>query len=243
MLGQGQWNQSFRDGISISLRESAIHASEQSAVKKTSGAKSKHHPSPQEKAASAPGQVRIIAGIWRGRCLPVADLAGLRPTANRTRETLFNWLQAVIPGSRCLDLFAGSGALGLEAASRGAAQVCLVERDSGLVRQLIEQCDKLQAGEQVQVYREDARALLAQPSIPGAPWDVIFVDPPWASAWQSEILRLLDAAQQRGLIRSRAWVYVEAGASEAVQIPEQWEVLRKRIFGQAQALLLRMGAC
>ncbi len=135
---------------------------------------------------AAPGSVRIIAGQWRGRKLPVPDLPGLRPTPDRVRETLFNWLMPVVEGARTLDLFAGTGALGLEAASRGAAEVWLVERDRSAAAALRQHVDRLGA-DQVQVINADALAWLVQP--PPRRFDLVFLDPPYAAgvlgqAWQ-----------------------------------------------------------
>src|SRR5690606_25222812 len=110
-----------------------------------------------------PGKVRIIGGRWRGTRLPVADSAGLRPTSDRARETLFNWLQPVLPGARVLDLFAGSGALGIEALSRGAAQALLVERDPALATALEDSLRRLDAGPAARVVRADALAFLRLP--------------------------------------------------------------------------------
>src|SRR5690606_2647217 len=126
----------------------------------------------------APGAVRIVGGRWRGTRLPVADAEGLRPTPDRVRETLFNWLQPVLPGARVLDLFAGSGALGLEALSRGAREALLVERDPGLAQQLRRAVERLQGGEAVQVVNADALAFLS--GYAGPPFDIAFVDPPFA---------------------------------------------------------------
>src|SRR5688572_3855519 len=106
-------------------------------------------------APRASGQVRIVGGRWRGTKLRVVNRPGLRPTADRVRETLFNWLQPMLPGARVLDLFAGSGALGLEAVSRGAAQATLVERDGELVRDLQALADRLEGGTAVAVVRAD----------------------------------------------------------------------------------------
>ena len=105
------------------------------------------------------GSVRIIGGRWRGTRLPVPDRPGLRPTSDRARETLFNWLQPVLPGARVLDLFAGSGALGLEALSRGAREALLVERDPGLVQALHATVERLHAGDEAKPLRADAPAL------------------------------------------------------------------------------------
>lgn len=132
---------------------------------------------PQRKLSAPPGQVRIIGGQWRGRKLPVPDVEGLRPTPDRVRETVFNWLMPVIEGARCLDLFAGSGAFGLEAASRGAAAVWLVERDPAALSVLRDNVDRLAAA-QVRVIADDALALLRRPA--QGQFDIVFVDPPYA---------------------------------------------------------------
>ena len=108
--------------------------------------------------AAAVGQVRIIGGKWRNTKLPVPLSPGLRPSSDRVRETLFNWLMSRLGGARVLDLFAGSGALGLEAVSRGAAQATLVERDAALSRQLRESVARLGAQDQIAVVQADARS-------------------------------------------------------------------------------------
>ena len=148
------------------------------------------------------GSVRIIGGHWRGTKLPVADLAGLRPTSDRVRETLFNWLQPMLPGARVLDLFAGSGALGLEAVSRGAREAVLVERDPALAANLRQLAARLPDGDRVQVVCADALAWLRD--APGV-FDLAFVDPPFAAnLWQPA----LDAVA--GHLAGDAWLYVEA---------------------------------
>ena len=153
-------------------------------------------------AGTTPGTVRIIGGHWRGTKLPVADLAGLRPTSDRVRETLFNWLQPMLPGARVLDLFAGSGALGLEAVSRGAREAVLVERDPALAENLRQLAARLPDGDRVQVVCADALAWLRD--APGA-FDLAFIDPPFAAnLWQPA----LDAVG--GRMVDDAWLYVEA---------------------------------
>lgn len=148
------------------------------------------------------GKVRIIAGQWRGSRLEVPDAAGLRPSSDRVRETLFNWLQAEIGGARCLDLFAGSGALGFEAASRGAAQVVMIERDAAAVASLRATAQRLDAG-QVEIVAADALAWLAGPV--SAQFDIVFVDPPFAAGlWQP----VLDALPR--WLAPRAWLYLES---------------------------------
>lgn len=125
------------------------------------------------------GAVRIIGGRWRGTRLPVADAAGLRPTSDRVRETLFNWLAPVLPGARVLDLFAGSGALGLEALSRGAREAVLVERDRDLAQSLRQAIERLHAASGAHVVAADALAFLRAP-LQGR-FDIVFVDPPFAA--------------------------------------------------------------
>jgi 16S rRNA (guanine(966)-N(2))-methyltransferase RsmD len=122
--------------------------------------------------------VRIIGGIWRRSKLPVLDKPGLRPTPDRVRETLFNWLGQDLTGWRVLDAFAGTGALGMEAASRGAQEVLLVEQDAQAAKQLAANAERLKAS-QVQVRRGDALALMAQ--LPTQGFDLIFLDPPYAA--------------------------------------------------------------
>ena len=121
--------------------------------------------------------VRIVGGSWRGRRLKVPAGTEVRPTPDRVRETLFNWLAPFLPGAHCLDLFAGTGALGLEALSRGAAETTFVEHDAVLVQALEERIDALAA--EAQVFHEDAMGFLA--SRPRRPFDVVFADPPYAT--------------------------------------------------------------
>lgn len=152
-------------------------------------------------AAKNTGKVRIIAGRWRGSKLDVPDVAGLRPSSDRVRETLFNWLQGHIPGARCLDLFAGSGALGFEAASRGAAQVVMIERDPLAVAALRASHARL-GGEGVEILAADALAWLAR--TPDRAFDVVFVDPPFAAGVHQKTLDALARWLAPG-----AQVYVE----------------------------------
>src|SRR4051794_19363664 len=129
------------------------------------------------------GKVRIIGGRWRGTRLPVPASPGLRPSSDRVRETLFNWLMPVLAGARVVDVFAGTGALGLEAVSRGAAHAALVERDTALARSLRETVTRLSAQKAVEVAHGDALAWLARQA--PASFDVAFVDPPFdADLWQ-----------------------------------------------------------
>ncbi len=146
--------------------------------------------------AGKPGSVRIIGGRWRGTRLPVPDRPGLRPTSDRVRETLFNWLQPVLPGARVLDLFAGSGALGLEALSRGAASAQLVEADAGLAMGL------KAAGWPPGCRWAGSTCMPAMPwrgcaAAPAAAFDIAFVDPPFDAGLWDAVLALLPARMAR----------------------------------------------
>lgn len=182
-------------------------------------------------SSSLPNKVRIIGGLWKRTVLPVADLPGLRPTPDRVRETLFNWLVHGLEqfeGRTVLDAFAGTGALGLEAASRGAAQVVLVEQHPGLVKNLHASVDKLKAT-QVRIVRADAMAVLARYK---AHFDLIFLDPPFAEGWIERVWPSVAAA-----VKPDGWVYVESEA--AFEPPEGWSVVRALRAGQVHAHLLR----
>jgi 16S rRNA (guanine966-N2)-methyltransferase len=158
---------------------------------------------------TAPGEVRLIGGLWKRSKLPVPPVPGLRPTPDRVRETLFNWLGQDLSGLRCLDLFAGSGALGLEAASRGAREVVLVEQHPALAQALEGHVARLGA-QQVQVRRGDALQWLTRL---GPAWDVVFLDPPFGDAANGWNEALFKAAMSRiqPLLAEGAMVYVEAG--------------------------------
>lgn len=156
--------------------------------------------------ANGPGKVRVIGGQWRGTRLAVAAAPGLRPTSDRVRETLFNWLAPMLPGARVLDLFAGSGALGLEAVSRGAASAVLVERDPALASTLREVVGRLPGGEAVTVSQSDALAWLRSP--PNGSFDLAFVDPPFEAGLWDEVLPVLAPR-----LAANAWLYVESPLS------------------------------
>ena len=148
-----------------------------------------------------PREVRIIGGLWKRSKLPVADAPGLRPTPDRVRETLFNWLGHDLTGWRCLDAFAGTGALGLEAASRGATEVVLLERDRSAARSLAQSAERLKAGG---VRVECAEALAWMARCPPAAFEVIFIDPPF----DSDLAEPAMAAAAR-LVVEDGLVYVE----------------------------------
>ena len=171
-------------------------------------------------------QVRIVGGIHRGRRLRFPDSEGLRPTSDRTRETLFNWLQERLPGARCLDLFAGSGALGFEAASRGAAQVDMLESSPRVARQLQENRQLLDC-QAVSVHCTDALSWLARE---GQPYDILFLDPPFADDLLSACCERLE---QGGWLGRDCRIYLEWDLHEpAPRLPDGWTRLKEKQAGQ-----------
>lgn len=180
------------------------------------------------------GTVRIIAGDWRSRRLPVADVPGLRPSGDRVRETLFNWLQPDLPGAVCADLFAGSGALGFEAASRGAASVVLVERHPLAVALLRENAQAL-AAKEVTVHAGDVMAWL-QDQAP-ASYDLLFADPPFAEHLHEA---LLDAIVRSDCLKPGGHLYLESPAAEAAPpAPKGWEIRKEKRIGDVRLQLFR----
>jgi 16S rRNA (guanine966-N2)-methyltransferase len=206
------------------------------------------------------GQLRIIGGRWRSRKLAFPDVEGLRPTPDRVRETVFNWLQAVVPGASCLDLFAGSGALGLEALSRGAAHTVFVDQDAAAVRCVREHLITLDATD-AQVMQADVLAYLQSgrfrhpvpstdgqvpraqdaqerpsrdtgASLHGAQcFDVVFIDPPYR---HYDLLQICCARLEAGgWLASRAYIYLETESSRNLPpLPPHWKVIRSKKAGQ-----------
>ncbi|UTA48014.1 16S rRNA (guanine(966)-N(2))-methyltransferase RsmD [Simiduia sp. 21SJ11W-1] len=175
------------------------------------------------KAPAQQGMLRIIGGQWRGRKLAFPSVDGLRPTGDRVRETLFNWLQMDIPGSRCLDLFAGAGSLGLEALSRGCAHCTLIEKDTHAHRQLRENLNLLGASD-AELVHADALNWLAGYQGPG--FDVVFIDPPFsANLWAQAAAGLADHLNPGALI------YLEAPAQSSVTCPPHWALHREKRAG------------
>jgi 16S rRNA (guanine966-N2)-methyltransferase len=192
-------------------------------------------PASKGTARPAPaGQVRIIGGRWRGSRLPVASAEGLRPSSDRVRETLFNWLMPVIHGARCLDLFAGSGALGFEAGSRGAERVLLLERDPALVASLRASALRLNA-QSLEVRCADALAALEQDL--GDGFDIVFIDPPFASElWPAVFERL---PRQ---LAAQAWIYVESPLLSPPSVPADWSLQRQGCTREVHYALYRRAA-
>jgi 16S rRNA (guanine966-N2)-methyltransferase len=189
---------------------------------------------PARSANRTPGAVRIIAGRWRGTRLPVADAEGLRPTSDRVRETLFNWLQPMLPGARVLDLFAGSGALGLEALSRGAASAVLVERDPALAATLRASVARLQAEDCAQVACADALAFLRAQAGSPARFDLVFLDPPFAADCWGQALASLPPVLANG-----AWLYVESPPGTGAPDPAAWTLHREGTTREVRYALYR----
>lgn len=176
------------------------------------------------KAAHAPGEVRVIGGRWKRSKLPVAAREGLRPTPDRVRETLFNWLGQDLSGWRCLDAFAGSGALGFEAASRGAREVLLIERDAALAASLKGVKTRLDA---TAVRVECADALTWMSGHGGDPFDLVLLDPPFGAGLHDAAL-----AAARPLLAPHGWLYLEADRPADVAL---LDALGLRTHRQARA--------
>lgn len=178
--------------------------------------------------------MRIIAGQWRGRRLSVIESPGFRPTPDRVKETVFNWLQPHLAGARCLDLFAGSGALCLEALSRGADEVVMVEKDARVAANLQRNIEMLKA-ESASLVNSDALVYLSGDS---TPFDIVFVDPPFAEPGLiAQCLQDLDTA---GWLAPGALVYIEASSDMAeIDYPANWTLLKNKKAGQVGYHLLQ----
>lgn len=175
---------------------------------------------------AASGQIRIIGGQWRGRKLPVPDSPGLRPTTDRVRETLFNWLAPSMVNARCLDCFAGSGALGLEALSRYAGATTLIEMERSVAQQLQQNMATLKAAN-AKVINTNTLTFLNQT---GTPHDIVFVDPPFRKGLLDETLRLLEV---NGWLADDALIYVESEVENGLpQVPVHWDLHREKVAGQ-----------
>ncbi|MEQ4633793.1 16S rRNA (guanine(966)-N(2))-methyltransferase [Providencia stuartii] len=180
------------------------------------------------------GQIRIIGGKWRGQKLPVRDSEGLRPTTDRIKETLFNWLMPIIREARCLDCFAGSGSLGFEALSRFADSVTFIELDKQNAQLLTENKARLQS-DNANIINGNSLEILGQN---GTPFDVVFIDPPFRKGLLSDTIQLLEKNQW---LADESWIYVESEAeSPLTDIPTNWQLHREKIAGQvAYRLFIR----
>jgi 16S rRNA (guanine966-N2)-methyltransferase len=187
-------------------------------------------------ARSTQNSVRIIGGAWRGRRVAFPDMPSLRPTPDRVRETLFNWLQHSIVGARCLDLFAGSGALGLEALSRGAQELIFVEQAPRAAHCLREQLARLGGAARGRVIEVGAARFLRAP---GEPFDLVFLDPPFGQDALAEYLPMLAGGRW---LKEGGLVYLE---NERIQgpptLPVDWELLKSKSAGEVGYHLARAG--
>lgn len=195
---------------------------------------------PQKSTPPPTSALRIIAGEWRGRKIPFAPIPGLRPTPDRVRETLFNWLQPYIAGANCLDLFSGSGALGLEALSRGAESVTFVDQDSAVVRQLRDNLQQLkcQRGEVVQA--SAVQWLEARNTDMEQRYDIVFMDPPFRKDLAGTCCVLLES---HNLLQEGALVYVETESElRTLTVPANWSQHREKTAGQVSYRLFTCAA-
>jgi 16S rRNA (guanine966-N2)-methyltransferase len=186
----------------------------------------------EEKKRPQTGRLRIVAGNWRSRLLQIADVPGLRPTSERIRETLFNWLATRIHGASCLDLCAGTGALGIEALSRGAAEVVFVERSAIAFKTLKNNIASLGATN-AELLNLDARSYLGGSG--ARQFDIVFLDPPFKADLYDELCRLL--TEQSWLARN-ARIYIEMGRDQPeLCLPEGWQVLKNKTAGKVRYML------
>lgn len=186
--------------------------------------------------SGAPGEVRVISGKWRGRKLAVLNAEGLRPTTDRVKETLFNWLMHDINGAVVLDCFAGSGSLAIEALSRYAAGATLVERDSALARHLKQNLQKLSC-DNATVVNQDCLSLLSTPAT--RQYSLVFIDPPFRKGLA---LPCCQALEQYGWLTANALIYLETEKELALtEIPAGWRLLKENIAGQLAYRLFQRG--
>jgi 16S rRNA (guanine966-N2)-methyltransferase len=180
-----------------------------------------------------PNKLRIIGGQWRGRKLEFPPVAAIRPTPDRVRETLFNWLQKDISGSRCLDLFAGSGALGLEALSRGAAYVVFVDSEPSVQRHLSQTLQRLGVAN-AEVHVGNALQFSINT---GKPFDIVFLDPPYRENLLTQISSRLESQEW---LAPNAAIYLECSANQPMpSLPINWQVVKSKTAGQVSYHLAR----
>ncbi len=188
-------------------------------------------------------RLRIIGGRWRSTPLHFPEIAAIRPTPDRVRETLFNWLQQDVVNARCLDLFAGSGALGLEALSRGARHTVFVDQHPQVARYLRDTLARLNCTD-AEAHTTDALGYLLQNQ---QPFDLVFLDPPFAAAESSPLLQQLLAALEARHLNAHAWIYLECPATLGTPSswpywPAQWQLHRSKQAGQVGYHLARRTA-
>jgi 16S rRNA (guanine966-N2)-methyltransferase len=185
--------------------------------------------------ASNGGELRIIGGDWRSRKLRFPEAGGVRPTPARTRETLFHGLTHPLPGSRCLDLFAGSGALGLEALSRGAGPTTFVDHTPALAQALRSNL-RLLKSENGEVACQAVDTYLAQP--PAKPVDILFMDPPFRQGWLEKLFPMI---ADNGWVKPGGWIYAEHESDMPTpSAPANWTLHRQKTAGQVTYCLFRV---
>ncbi len=190
--------------------------------------------------AKGSNQLRIIAGEWRGRKLRFPDAPNLRPTPDRVRETVFNWLAPTIHGARCLDLFAGSGALGLEALSRGAAFTTFVDSHKKVTQALQEHLILLNAKGKAEVLQIDGMKFLSHTKFLNTEakiYDLVFLDPPYHLDFMKKVVPLLEA---NGWLSDNAMLYLEIEKRQSLpELPENWKMLKEKIAGEVNYFLFQ----
>ena len=178
------------------------------------------------KSQAKAAKLRIIAGEWRSRQLPIPNIEGLRPTPDRVRETLFNWINHEIPGAVCADFFCGSGALGLEALSRGAKHLTFVDNSRVVTQQMTQNLATLGATN-ASVTAQNTAVFLdtATPQ----PMDIVFLDPPFRKGWLAQIMPL----REKGWLADRALVYIEMEKEALLpELPAHWSLIKEKTAGQ-----------
>lgn len=198
-------------------------------------------PSKKSNKSAQSGDIRIIGGNWRGRRLKVHNKEGLRPTTDRLKETLFNWLMMEIRGAQVLDCFAGAGSLGFEAASRGAQSVTCLEKDKQAASQLKENCQVLKASEQIHVIQGD---FFARIETFNTPFDIVFIDPPFHKGF---VAKAINALIEQEVIADSALVYIEQESNAEFQLlnselSSKFELIKDKTAGQVSAQLFRYKA-
>jgi len=182
--------------------------------------------------AKGSNQLRIIGGEWRGRKLHFPDAPNLRPTPDRVRETVFNWLAPMIHGARCLDLFAGSGALGLEALSRGATFITFIDSHKKATQALHEHLDLLNTNDKAEVLQIDSVKFLKNESVQ---YDLVFLDPPYHLDFMQKVVPLLEG---NNWLSDNAMLYLEIEKRQSLpELPENWQLLKEKTAGEVNYFL------
>ncbi|EIJ69697.1 16S rRNA (guanine(966)-N(2))-methyltransferase RsmD [Haemophilus parahaemolyticus] len=193
---------------------------------------------PQKQTSKAMGEVRVIAGLWRGRKLPVLNAEGLRPTTDRVKETLFNWLMMDVANARCLDCFAGSGSLGLEALSRQAQAVVFLEKFANAAQQLKKNLASLKTDKGT-VINTDTLTYLSQKNST-EPFKIIFIDPPFHHNFVPHVLTLL---QQNNWLAENALIYVETEKNHPpLLLAENWQIIKEKSAGMVTSRLIQVNS-